>query len=272
MLVSYAFKGIILPAMRRIRLTLQYDGSAYSGWQIQPSGMTIQGMIQDAIGRLTGEDSNVIGAGRTDSGVHAIEQVAAFDTDSGLDASVIKRALNAMLPRDIRVMDAREAGGDFHPRYSARSKRYSYVIANMEDVPVFFQRYVWQIMPPLDIEAMKAASSCLAGTHDFSSFRGAGCGAKNPVRDVLNIEIEEVNGASFLLEKFNGSYIRLSMEANAFLRHMVRNIVGTLVEVGRGRIIPGTVSEILGARDRTLAGPTAPPNGLFLEKIFYPLI
>ncbi len=255
--------------MRRIRLTLQYDGSAYQGWQVQASGVTIQGLLQDCIYRLTGERVKVIGAGRTDAGVHALEQVAAFDSGSGLHVDVIGRALNAMLPQDIRVMDAKDVEGDFHARYSARSKCYVYVLANMRDVPVFMDRYVWSITCPLDLEAMKAASACLIGRHDFTSFRGSGCGAKNAVRTVHSLEVKKLCEAAFLFARFRGEFITITVEADAFLRHMVRNMVGTLVEAGRGRLSPERVKVILESRDRRLAGPTAPAKGLFLQNVSY---
>jgi tRNA pseudouridine38-40 synthase len=250
-------------------LTLQYDGSAYNGWQVQATGVTIQGLLQGCIYRLTGERVNVIGAGRTDAGVHAIEQVAAFDSGSVLEADVIRRALNALLPPDIRVMDIAEAEKDFHPRYDAQSKRYVYLIANMRQVPVFIHRYVWWVRFPLDADAMRTAAASLIGSHDFSSFRGAGCGAKSPVRSISCLETERRHDEGFLFARFQGDFIRVSIEANAFLRHMVRNIVGTLVEVGRGKAGPEGMKDILEARERKAAGPTAPPNGLFLEKVIY---
>ncbi len=254
---------------RRIRLVLQYDGSGFGGWQVQPRVATIQGCLQDCISRLTGERVVVIGAGRTDAGVHALEQVAAFDSGSGLHTDVIKRALNAMLPQGIRVMETMEVGEDFHPRYSARAKRYMYMLANMREVPVFIDRFVWRITCPLDLEAMRSASAFLIGKHDFTSFRGAGCGAKNPVRTIHRLEVEKLREAAFLAATFRGEFIRITVEADAFLRHMVRNVVGTLVETGRGKLFPGRVKGILDARDRKLAGPTAPANGLFLEKVSY---
>lgn len=250
-------------------MTLQYDGSAYNGWQVQRSGITIQGLLQDCIYRVTGEKISVVGAGRTDAGVHAIEQIAAFDSSSRLNINVIKRALNALLPPDIRVMDIQEVKGDFHPRYSARRKRYCYMIADMEDVPVFIQKYVWWVRVPLDREAMRAASTYLLGSHDFSSFKGSGCGARNPVRNVFYLEIERLHESIFLFTRSHGDFIRVSIEADAFLRHMARNIVGTLVEAGRGRINPEMIGDILERKERRLAGPTAPPHGLFLEKVFY---
>lgn len=255
--------------MRRIVLRLQYDGSAYNGWQIQPSGITIQGLLEDRLYRLTGERVKVIGAGRTDAGVHAVEQVAAFDSSSLLDARVIKRALNALLPQDIRITGISVEEGDFHPRYSAHSKRYFYIIAEGKDIPVFINRYVWAVRTCLDLEAMRAAAEYLCGSHDFSSFRGAGCGARNPVRHVYRIEVARLKKATFFFTEFPCNLIKLSIEADAFLRHMVRNIVGTLVEVGRGKIMPEAIKDILESRDRRLAGPTAPPQGLFLEGIIY---
>ncbi len=254
---------------RRVRLTLQYDGSGYGGWQVQPRVTTIQGCLQDCIFRLTGERVAVIGAGRTDAGVHAIEQVAAFDSGSGLHIDVIKRALNVMLPQGIRVMDAMDVGGDFHPRYNARAKRYAYVLANMREVPVFMDRYVWRITCPLDLEVMRAASLSLIGKHDFTSFRGSGCGAKNPVRTVRSLEVQKLSEAFFLAATFRGEFIKITVEADAFLRHMVRNMVGTLVEAGRGKLSPERMKGILESRDRRLAGPTAPAKGLFLEKVSY---
>lgn len=254
--------------LRRIQLKLQYDGSAYNGWQVQPSGRTIQGLLQECIFRITGEVTHLIGAGRTDAGVHALEQVAAFDSSSELSPAVIKRALNATLPEDIRVMEASYADSEFHPRYSARSKRYFYLIANMAVVPVFLNRFVWRVKAELDVEAIRTASVFLLGSHDFSSFRGSGCGARNPARNIYRIETETIHDTP-LFPWSSCNLIKITAEADGFLRHMVRNIVGTLVEIGRGRIGPEKISEIMEARDRRLAGPTAPPHGLFLEKVIY---
>lgn len=258
--------------MRRIKLTLQYDGSGYCGWQLQPSGKTLQGLIQDVICRVTGERTNLTGAGRTDAGVHALGQVAAFDSSTHLDIKAIKNALNTLLPPEVRVIAAEDTDSSFQPRYSADRKRYTYLIANTSDMDspsLFFTKYLWWIKNPLNIESMKVAADYLSGTHDFSSFRGSGCGAKDPVRTVYLIDIEHLSEMSFLFTAFPGNYIKLSIEANGFLRHMVRNIVGTLVEAGRSRINPDKVREILQARDRRLAGPTAPAKGLFLERVVY---
>jgi tRNA pseudouridine38-40 synthase len=257
--------------MRRIKITLQYDGTSYQGWQVQPSGITIQGMLEERILRITGEPVTFIGAGRTDAGVHAIAQIASFDSSSGLDNVVIKRALNALLPPDVRIVAIEDCTGDFHPRYSALRKRYFYLIANTDDVPVFWGRYVWWVKAPLDVEGMKAASGFLRGRHDFSSFRGAGCGARSPVREVYCLEAERFRELAFFSSRFGGNFIKISLEGDGFLRHMVRNIVGTLVEVGRGKIPPETVRDILLSRDRRRAGQTAPAKGLFLDKVIYAL-
>ena len=254
---------------RRIKLIIQYDGSAYNGWQIQPSGVTIQGLLQESLFRVTGEKVSITAAGRTDAGVHAIEQVAMFDSVSVLGADVIKKAANAVLPPDIRVVDAGDAEGRFHPRYDATGKRYTYVIANMRDIPPFIHKYVWCFKIPLDLGAMKSASACLLGKHDFSSFRGSGCGSRSPVKEIHAIEVEKADSMPFLFTQFRGNFIILSIEADAFLRHMARNIVGTVTEVGRGRMSPDRIKEILKSKDRKLAGPAAPPCGLFLEKVFY---
>lgn len=258
--------------MRRVKLTLQYDGTAYHGWQVQPNGITVQGLLQEAIFRLTGERVLVAGSGRTDAGVHAIGQVAAFSSGSNLRVDIMKRGINALLPPDIRVTILEEAAPDFHPRYDAKLKEYFYLIANAANPSVFMRGYVWHVKACLNVEDMKEAAKDLCGTHDFSSFRGTGCGAKNPVKTVYSLNIETVGGAAvFLPAGFAGEIIKISISADGFLRHMVRNIVGTLVEVGRGKIAPEMAGKILGAKDRRLAGPTAPAKGLFLGKVIYNL-
>ena len=262
-------KGDSRTMLRRIKLTVQYDGSLYHGWQFQPSGMTIQGMLQDCIYQVSGERVQVVGAGRTDAGVHAMEQIAAFDVHSSMDISVIKRALNALLPPDVRVMNIEEVTADFHPRYGAKGKCYVYLIANMRDVPVFVRGYAWKVKEPLDLEAMRTASAHLLGRHDFSSFRAAGCASRHPLRTIHEIGIERLCEAPFICGGLRGEFVRITVEADAFLRHMVRTIVGTLVEVGKGKLQPEMVREILEKKERRLAGPTAPPQGLFLKKIFY---
>jgi tRNA pseudouridine38-40 synthase len=255
--------------MKQIRLTLQYDGTNYSGWQVQKNAATVQGLLEDAVFAVTGEELRITGASRTDAGVHAFEQVAAFMTASNLGPRDFLRALNANLPDDIRIIDAEKASGNFHPRYSAKSKTYSYLITRYGVYSVFLKRYSWQMGYQLNCDAMREAVPCLTGNHDFSSFRASGCSAKNPVREVTKIEIREAGSVDFMTFNFKVPVIKISIQANAFLRHMARNIVGTLVEIGRGRITPDKMKEILEAKDRRVAGKTAPALGLFLEKIVY---
>ncbi len=255
--------------MRQIQLTLQYDGTAYSGWQVQKNNTTVQGLLEDAVFAVTGEKSKVTGASRTDAGVHAFEQVASFITNSKLEPQVFLRAINAHLPQDIRVIKSDECSPDFHPRYDAKNKTYSYLISRCGAYSVFLKRYSWQMPYQLNCDAMREAGHYLLERHDFSSFRASGCKAKNPVREVTEIEITESGSTDFFGFKFNAPVIRIRIQANAFLRHMARNIVGTLVDIGKGRIEPEKIKEILEAKDRRAAGKTAPARGLFLEKIVY---
>jgi len=255
--------------MRQIRLTLQYDGTNYSGWQIQKNGATIQGVLEDAIFSVTNDRSRVTGAGRTDAGVHAFEQVAVFETASTLSTDVFLQALNANLPNDISITCSEECPEDFHPRYRAKQKRYSYIISNRTPGSVFLNRYSWQMNYQLNIEAMRNASGYLIGRHDFSSFQASGCSAKHPVRELNSIIISDLPSLEFITFRIDTPVIKITIEGSAFLRHMVRNITGTLVDIGRGKYPPEKIKEILLSRDRSNAGQTAPACGLFLEKIVY---
>jgi tRNA pseudouridine38-40 synthase len=255
--------------MRAVKLLLEYDGTSYQGWQSQRTGCTIQDIISRTLRSITGERIRLTAASRTDAGVHAIGQVAAFSTGSDLPENVLKRALNAKLPPDIRVLSASEMQPTFHPRYDATGKRYYYVIRQSIDGSAFFSRYTWHVRTALDTAAMHTAAVYLSGVHDFSAFRGAGCNAKTTVRAISAIRVSALDSLEFMTISIPGSYIKITVEANAFLRHMVRNIVGTLVEVGRGRIPAGDIPDILASGDRTKAGPTSPASGLFLEKVFY---
>lgn len=255
--------------MRNIRLTVQYDGTDYSGWQVQQNGTTIQGLLENAVTAVTGENIRIIGAGRTDAGVHAFDQMAVFKTSSKLEPDVISNALNAHLPLDIRVIYAEEVSDDFHPRYNAGNKTYSYLISGTGPYSIFLRRYSWQMPWQLDCASMKKAAKHLTGKHDFSSFQAAGCSAKHPVRDIIQIEVNDFNSAEFMGFTLDAPLIKISIKANAFLRHMARNLVGTLVEVGKGKLQPDDIEKILKLKDREKAGPTAPACGLFLEKIIY---
>jgi tRNA pseudouridine38-40 synthase len=255
--------------MRKIKLIIEYDGTRYHGWQIQRNDVTIQGVLEDSIRNITGEQTKVMGASRTDRGVHALGQVAAFRTASKHDPETIKRALNALLPPDIRLLHVSAVNDMFQPRGDARRKRYFYMVVNQNISSAFLYRYAWLIRQPLELSSMKTAGAVLLGTHDFSSFMGTGSGIKNPVREIISLEIKKLKKIRFMTGEIRGNFIKITLEANGFLRHMVRNIVGTLVEVGRGNIPAGRMEEILMSRDRKCAGPTAPGNGLFLEKITY---
>ena len=255
--------------MRKIRLLLEYDGADYHGWQTQPGEITVQGVLEDRIRQLTGEPAKVLGAGRTDAGVHALAQVAAFRTASAHDTSTIKKALNATLPEDIRIIDVSEVRDSFNPRNDALGKSYFYIISKERKPPVFMHGYSWTVPQPLDVPSVIRASRILIGRHDFTSFMGAGSGIKDPVREVFSLDIEEITEIDFMTARLSGIFIRVRIEAKGFLRHMVRNIVGTLIGIGRGRISPDRLKEILEAKDRKLAGQTAPARGLFLERIVY---
>jgi tRNA pseudouridine38-40 synthase len=255
--------------MKYIRLLIEYDGTAYQGWQSQKSRLTIQDTLSEKIKSITGEEVRLTGSSRTDAGVHALGQVAVFGTNSDLTPDILKRALNAKLPSDIRILSSEETDSGFHPRYDAVKKRYVYLIDQGRGESAFFGRYLWQVKAGLDLEAMKEAAVMLTGEHDFSSFRAAGCSAKTTVRTVFSICVLKLDALDFMTIPLKGDYIKVVIEANAFLRHMARNIVGTLVEIGKGRLKVNDLSSILNSLDRTKAGPTAPAAGLFLEKAFY---
>ncbi|OGW37063.1 MAG: tRNA pseudouridine(38-40) synthase TruA [Nitrospirae bacterium RBG_13_39_12] len=255
--------------MRKIRLLLEYDGTDYHGWQIQNKGLTIQGIIEEGVFRITGEQTRVVGASRTDAGVHALGQVAAFRTKSRLEPEKIKSALNAVLPYDIRILEASEADDSFRPIYGAVKKSYFYLISNQGETSAFLYRYTLLVKQPLEIKSMISAAKLIVGKHDFSAFKGVGSSIKDPVREIFSLDINRLESIGFMTSNMKGDFVRIGIEANGFLRHMVRNIVGTLVEIGRGRFSAEKMPEILKSRDRRLAGPTAPPCGLFLEKIVY---
>lgn len=256
--------------MKNIKLLIEYDGTNYHGWQRQKNHATLQKIIEDRLLRITGEDAALIGASRTDAGVHAVGQVASFKTNSNLEPMTLQRALNATLPEDIRILYARETAAAFHPRYDALGKSYFYIMANTNFSSAFLYRYAWRVPYTLDLDEMKKAGGLLLGKHDFSAFRGAGCGAKSTARNITSLSIEKSSSIDFMTATINGNFIKITVEADAFLRHMVRNIIGTLVEVGRGEMTLNSISEAIKLKDRKKTGPTAPAHGLFLEKVNYP--
>jgi tRNA pseudouridine38-40 synthase len=244
--------------MRRLKLTLAYDGTAYHGWQIQPGLVTIQGVLEGCLGRITGCSVPVRGAGRTDAGVHALGQVASCEVDTRHDDAVLQRALNALLPADIAVRQVETAAAAFDARWSALGKTYRYTVFRRQVRSPFAPRTSLHVPVALDLAAMRTATACLVGTHDFSAFRAGTCGAASPIRTVTQAGWQ-----------VDGDWWHFEINGNAFLQHMVRIIVGTLLEVGRGRRKAEDVAAALAAGDRRQAGKTAPPQGLTLVEVAY---
>ncbi len=238
---------------------MEYDGTAYHGWQRQKADRTIQGEIEKALASMTGKVVNLAGSGRTDAGVHAIGQTASFSSDAGLSPDIYLKGLNSLLPDDILIRSCESVDPAFHARYDARSKRYQYRILNRDLPSVMERQYVWHIRRPLNVEAMHKAATYFLGEHDFKSFQGSGSPRTSTVRYVICTEMRQSRDGRLLFD----------IEAQGFLRYMVRNIVGTLVDVGIGRTPAEEVQGILNSRDRTLAGATAPARGLFLMKVSY---
>ena len=258
--------------MRTIKLTLAYDGTRYVGWQRQAEGVSIQGLLEGALAEIDEAPVPVVGAGRTDAGVHALGQVASFELRHPMPMETLVRAVNARLPQDVRALGAEEADPGFHARYSATSKTYRYRLAMGSAADPFGWRYVWQVPGPLDRAAMRQALAALVGTHDFASFQAAGSSVRTTVRTVtaarlLDAPAAEASPLPALAPPV--PVLHLEIAADGFLRHMVRTICGTLVEVGQGRLAPERVAEALSARNRSLAGPTAPARGLFLVGVEY---
>ncbi len=244
--------------MKRIKLTIAYDGTNYCGWQVQPNGITIEEVLNKTLQKLTGEPILVIGASRTDSGVHAQGNVAVFDTETTIPAERIALALNQRLPEDIVITKSEEAAPDFHPRYCDCSKTYEYHIINTR-IPVPTKRLTnYFVSYQLDLDKMRKAAAYLVGEHDFASFCNVRTGVESTVRTVTALTILQ-----------DGEEITIRITGNGFLYNMVRIIVGTLIRVGRGFYEPEKVKEILEAKDRRAAGVTAPAHGLMLMEIHY---
>jgi tRNA pseudouridine38-40 synthase len=251
-------KNDVAPSRRKYRMVLQYAGTGYAGWQIQPNARTVQGVLREVLSRLAGHPVSVVGAGRTDAGVHALGQVAHFLFPDRESIPDLRRALNALLPWDIRVMRLSRATAAFHAQRHAHKKRYEYRILTAEVVPPFQHARVCHLPVPLDFEAMQTAATQLRGRHDFASFTAAASRVRSHTRTVFLSEFHR-----------RGRNLLYRVEADGFLHHMVRNIAGTLIEVGLGKRRPEDLPSLLQARDRRQAGPTAPPEGLYLVRIWY---
>ena len=241
------------------KLIIEYDGTDYHGWQRQKNDRSVQGEIEAALFIMTGRKITVIGSGRTDAGVHALAQVASFRCDTHLTAGVFQKGLNSLLDVDVVIRNCHRAVDDFHARYNAKRKTYQYRIINSELPAAIGRQYAWHIRRPLDVQAMRRALPYIIGEHDFTSFEGTGSPRNTAVRHVMRAEIQEAPD----------NRVFLDITANGFLKHMVRNLVGTLVEIGLGKYTPEDMGQILEARNRSRAGATAPPQGLFLVNVEY---
>jgi tRNA pseudouridine38-40 synthase len=244
--------------VRNISLVLAYDGTSYHGWQWQPGVVTVEQKVREALQKILDHETKIYAGARTDSGVHAMDQVVNFVTEKGIAPQNLSRGLNSLLPPDIRVMEARDVDEGFHARYSARSKTYVYCILNELPVSPFLIRYVLHWPYSLDIAAMKEAANTIMGVHDFSAFKKKDEFYRNPVREVKRARVTKRSGMIYVI-----------IEATGFLRYMVRIISGTLILTGQGKISPDHFKDVLASKERERAGPTLPPRGLFLKKITY---
>jgi tRNA pseudouridine38-40 synthase len=247
--------------MRTLKLIIQYDGTNYVGWQRQTEGVSIQGLLEDAFAPIEGQAVTVHGAGRTDAGAHALAQVASVNLTASIEAATLVRALNAVLPEDVRVTAAEDVEAGFHARFSSTAKIYEYRIINAPFVSAFLFKHVWHVPQPLDLDAMRESAAPLTGRHDFAAYQGSGSIVHSSERTIERIEWEPGGGPDRPLV--------MRVTGNGFLRHMVRNIMGTLVEVGAGRWERGRPLAILESRLRAQGGRTAPPHGLFLVGVRY---
>ena len=245
--------------MARILLTLRYDGTSYHGWQVQPNGVTIQQVLQDAVEAVTGMRSGITGCSRTDAGVHADMFCCAFDSDTPLRGDKLCSALNFYLPRDVSVYDAREVGKEFHPRYHAKGKRYVYRIWNGNQRHPMYEKYAVWLKKPLDVDVLNRVAQDYVGTHDFAAFCGAGS-------DLQGTTERTIHSCTVTRQ---GDLVLFTVEGDGFLYNMVRIMVGTLLEIAAGRLPADSLPAIIEGRDRTAAGPTAPALGLHLEQVFY---
>lgn len=244
--------------MRTILLILEYDGTAYAGWQVQPNGLAVQEVVEQSLAEVIGHEVRVHSSGRTDAGVHARGMAAHFQTEANLPLKAFREGVNALLPQDIAVRTVREMPPDFHARFSARGKWYRYTIYQHQVRSPLAARFAWFLRGSLDLDLMRAAAEALVGEHDFSSFRSSGCAAKTTVREIFSIDISNDNG-----------FIHIDVRGSGFLKNMVRMLVGTLVDVGLGRRSVDDVAKLVTGADGMLCGQTAPAHGLCLQEVWY---
>jgi tRNA pseudouridine38-40 synthase len=245
--------------MRNIKLIIEYDGTAYSGWQVQPNGITIQEVMEEALCRMLGEPAKLRSSGRTDAGVHARGMVACFNTDKGLPLRAFREGLNTLLPNDIAVRDACEVPLPFNPRADAEAKHYRYTILLDSLRSPLARHTAWRLTGRLDLDAMREASELFIGEHNFAAFRASNCAAKTTVRNIYSLDLVQ-----------DAPFIHLDLNGSGFLKNMVRIMAGTIVEVGQGRRAPQDVAKLLLEGDRQVSGITAPPHGLCLMQVYYP--
>lgn len=246
---------------RQLRIVVEYDGTELCGWQRQDNGPTVQGHLEKALATLLSHPVRVTGASRTDAGVHAQGQVAAFTTRHTIPPDGIRRAVNSLLPSSVSVAEVTEVAAEFHPRHMATGKHYRYLLWNRPERSPLWHRTSWHVPGQLHDEAMSTASTALTGQHDYSAFRAVGCVSKSTIRRIERISVTRATHEPHL--------VAIDVEGNAFLRNMVRILAGTLVEVGRGRIDAAQMAEIIASRDRSRSGPTAPAHGLSLVRVRY---
>lgn len=244
---------------KNFKLTIEYEGTHYHGWQVQPNGVSIQGEIEAALQMMTRQKVKLLGSGRTDAGVHALGQVANFTCDTAITPEAFHKGLNSILPDDIVIRDVTKVPLQFHARFNAKSKRYRYHILNRPIPSAIERHHMWWIRSPLDLPAMTAAADHIIGKHDFKAFEGAGSPRSHTYRHITEAK---VNGQA-------SGRITFDVRADGFLRYMVRNLVGTLVDVGLGKIQPDQIKQILDSKDRARASATAPARGLFLIEVNY---
>lgn len=247
-----------MPGIRKFKATLAYDGSGYHGWQVQAGEPSVQETVEKALGEILGHAVRVTASGRTDAGVHAFGQVISFESASVIPEEGLLKAMNSKLPPDISVREVRKTGPDFNARYRATAKSYLYFVDTAKVMSPFLVRYALHLPGDLDVAAMDRAARMLQGEHDFRSFMGSGSAVRTTTRRILEAQVFS-----------KGSQVFFFIRGSGFLRHMVRNIVGTLIPVGQGKTSPEGMVQILGLRDRTKAGPTAPPQGLYLVSVEY---